>query len=76
MFDFVTPGREQQDNLFSRSNRVIYMNINISKISDIMTNFFLCFLLLYFVKSGLGFNIFKEYHLEDMPGLTINKILE
>lgn len=52
------------------------MKINVSKTSDVIINFLICFLVTYLVKSALGINIFKEHHLEDMPGLTINKILE
>jgi hypothetical protein len=52
------------------------MRIKTDKISDIIVNSLIVFLIIYVGKSALGINTFKEYHLEDMPGLVINKILE
>lgn len=52
------------------------MKINISKTSDVLIHFLICFLVFYLFKSALGINIFKEYHLEELPGMAINKILE
>jgi hypothetical protein len=52
------------------------MRIKTTEISDVIVNSLIVFLIIYVVKSALGINTFKEYHLEDMPGLVINKILE
>ncbi len=52
------------------------MKISASTISDYIINFLILFLILYLFKSGLGINISKEYHLQDMPMLMMKQVLE